>query len=82
MSFKLRVGVCALFLVPSLVGCASSSAGKVAAPSEEEMMAKWMAYATPGSGHEALAGKVVAAPGPGDYESFFNPNAVVEYYSR
>ncbi len=31
---------------------------------------------------EALAGKVVAAPGPGDYESYFNPNAVVEYYSR
>ncbi len=31
---------------------------------------------------EALAGKVVAAPGPGDYESIFNPNAVVEYYSR
>lgn len=31
---------------------------------------------------DALAGKVVAAPGPGDYESYFNPNAVVEYYSR
>jgi small subunit ribosomal protein S4 len=31
---------------------------------------------------EALVAKVVAAPGPGDYEGIFNPNAVVEYYSR
>jgi small subunit ribosomal protein S4 len=31
---------------------------------------------------EALSGKVLTAPGPGDYESIFNPNAVVEYYSR
>jgi small subunit ribosomal protein S4 len=31
---------------------------------------------------EALAGKVLTAPGPGDYEPYFNPNAVVEYYSR
>ena len=31
---------------------------------------------------EDLVAKVVAAPGPGDYEGIFNPNAVVEYYSR
>jgi small subunit ribosomal protein S4 len=31
---------------------------------------------------EALAGKMVAVPGPGDYEAHFNPNAIVEYYSR
>lgn len=31
---------------------------------------------------EALVARVVAAPGPGDYEGIFNPNAVVEYYSR
>jgi small subunit ribosomal protein S4 len=31
---------------------------------------------------ETLSGKVVAEPGPGDHEPYFNPNAVVEYYSR
>ena len=30
----------------------------------------------------ALKGRVAAAPGPGDWEPYFNPNAVVEYYSR
>ncbi|MDA0269820.1 MAG: 30S ribosomal protein S4 [Chloroflexi bacterium] len=29
-----------------------------------------------------LTGRVIAEPGPGDWESFFNPNAVIEYYSR
>ena len=31
---------------------------------------------------EALAGRMTAEPGAGDYEPHFNPNAVVEYYSR
>jgi small subunit ribosomal protein S4 len=30
----------------------------------------------------ALKGRVVSEPGPGDWESIFNPNAVIEYYSR
>jgi len=29
-----------------------------------------------------LSGRMVAEPGPGDYEAHFNPNAIVEYYSR
>jgi small subunit ribosomal protein S4 len=31
---------------------------------------------------EALTGRMVAEPGSGDYEAHFNPNAIVEYYSR
>ena len=31
---------------------------------------------------EGLTGRMVAEPGPGDYEAYFNPNAIVEYYSR
>ncbi len=31
---------------------------------------------------EALAGRMLAEPGVGDYEAHFNPNAIVEYYSR
>lgn len=31
---------------------------------------------------KAIQGRVVSEPGPGDWESFFNPNAVIEYYSR
>ena len=31
---------------------------------------------------ETLAGRMLAEPGVGDYESHFNPNAIVEYYSR
>jgi small subunit ribosomal protein S4 len=31
---------------------------------------------------QALKGRVIAPPGPGDWEAFFNPNAVIEYYSR
>ena len=31
---------------------------------------------------EALAGRMIAEPGVGDYEAHFNPNAIVEYYSR
>jgi len=31
---------------------------------------------------EALTGRMVAQPGAGDYEPHFNPNAIVEYYSR
>ncbi len=31
---------------------------------------------------EAMSGRMVAEPGPGDYEAHFNPNAIVEYYSR
>lgn len=30
----------------------------------------------------ALTGRVLASPGPGDWEQHFNPNAVVEFYSR
>ncbi len=30
----------------------------------------------------ALKARVAATPGPGDWEPHFNPNAVVEYYSR
>jgi len=30
----------------------------------------------------ALAGRMVAPPGAGDYDQHFNPNAIVEYYSR
>lgn len=29
-----------------------------------------------------LVGRMVSDPGPGDYEPHFNPNAIVEYYSR
>lgn len=31
---------------------------------------------------EALSAQVVSEPGPGDYDQHFNPNTVVEYYSR
>ncbi len=31
---------------------------------------------------EGLTGRMVAEPGAGDYEAHFNPNAIVEYYSR
>lgn len=31
---------------------------------------------------EQLAGRMLGDPGPGDYEAHFNPNAIVEYYSR
>jgi small subunit ribosomal protein S4 len=31
---------------------------------------------------DALVGRMVAEPGPADHEPYFNPNAVVEYYSR
>ena len=31
---------------------------------------------------DSLVGRMVAEPGPGDYEPHFNPNAIVEYYSR
>jgi small subunit ribosomal protein S4 len=31
---------------------------------------------------EGLTGRMVAEPGPGDHEAHFNPNAIVEYYSR
>ena len=31
---------------------------------------------------EQLAGRVATLPGAGDYEPYFNPNAIVEYYSR
>jgi small subunit ribosomal protein S4 len=31
---------------------------------------------------EALTGRMVSQPGVGDYEAHFNPNAIVEYYSR
>ena len=31
---------------------------------------------------DALTGKMIAEPGAGDYEAHFNPNAVVEHYSR
>lgn len=31
---------------------------------------------------DALKARMAAVPGPGDWEPHFNPNAVVEYYSR
>jgi len=31
---------------------------------------------------DALTGRMMAEPGPSDHEPYFNPNAVVEYYSR
>jgi small subunit ribosomal protein S4 len=31
---------------------------------------------------EALTGRMAGEPGTGDYEGHFNPNAIVEYYSR
>lgn len=31
---------------------------------------------------ETLVGKVVTEPPMGEYEPFFNPNAIIEYYSR
>jgi len=31
---------------------------------------------------EELTGRMVSEPGAGDYEAHFNPNAIVEYYSR
>jgi hypothetical protein len=58
MSWKKCVGVWALLAAPSLIGCATDSVGKVEPPSEEEMTAKWMAFATPGDGHQALADRV------------------------
>ena len=31
---------------------------------------------------ETLTGRMASEPGPGDWEPHFNPNAVIEYYSR
>jgi len=31
---------------------------------------------------EQIVGRMVGQPGAGDYEAHFNPNAIVEYYSR
>ena len=31
---------------------------------------------------DALVGRMMSSPGPGDFEAQFNPNVVVEYYSR
>ncbi len=31
---------------------------------------------------DTLAGRMLAEPGAGDYDAHFNPNAIVEYYSR
>ncbi len=31
---------------------------------------------------EELAGRMVGEPGSGDYDPYFDPNAIVEYYSR
>ena len=31
---------------------------------------------------DALLGRMVGEPGAGDYDAHFNPNAIVEYYSR
>ena len=31
---------------------------------------------------DALLGRMVGEPGSGDYDAHFNPNAIVEYYSR
>ena len=31
---------------------------------------------------KAITGRVISEPGPGDWESYYNPNAVIEYYSR
>ncbi len=31
---------------------------------------------------EALKGRMMSRPGPGDYDAHFNPSAVVEWYSR
>ncbi|MEX2375491.1 MAG: 30S ribosomal protein S4 [Dehalococcoidia bacterium] len=31
---------------------------------------------------DAVTGRMVGEPGPGDWEPHFNPNAVIEYYSR
>ncbi len=37
----------------------------------------WLEIDRPG-----LKGRVAALPGHGDWEAYFNPNAIVEYYSR
>jgi hypothetical protein len=31
---------------------------------------------------ESLTGELISLPGAGDWESIFNPNAIVENYSR
>jgi small subunit ribosomal protein S4 len=31
---------------------------------------------------QALKGRVISEPGPGDWDAHFNPSAVIEYYSR
>jgi len=31
---------------------------------------------------DQMSGRMVGEPGPGDWEAHFNPNAVIEYYSR
>ncbi len=31
---------------------------------------------------EAIKGRMLQPPGPGDWDGIFNPNAVIEYYSR
>ncbi|MCA9849540.1 MAG: 30S ribosomal protein S4, partial [Dehalococcoidia bacterium] len=31
---------------------------------------------------DQLTGRMLGEPGPGDWEPHFNPNAVIEYYSR
>jgi Protein of unknown function (DUF1579) len=53
------IGVCALSLcLYSLSGCASDSGAKKSEISQEEMMAKWSAYMTPGAEHKVLDSKV------------------------
>lgn len=44
-----------LCLAPSLAACATMPS--VPAASEEQMMARWMEFATPGPGHQVLAAK-------------------------
>lgn len=45
-----------LCLAPALVGCATMPA--VQPVTEEQMMARWMEFMSPGPGHQALASKV------------------------
>jgi hypothetical protein len=71
MQVKMNHWFVCLGLVVFGAGCASAGHHEMAAPSEEEMMAKWMAFATPGAGHEVLAQKV----GSWDLEwSMFGPD--------
>jgi hypothetical protein len=59
ISTKFGMSVCAALIAIVATGCSSTKETKAAAPvNQAEMEAKWMSYATPSTGHEALKQKL------------------------